>query len=116
MFIFMTHAHARARADYSAHMVLIMATSATHAQASEARNVPISGAYLMLKDACSRILEDVGLNDTEGSVTCLKMAHDFLCLLDNPNQETTELVSWLCTDLCQVMNEACKPGCKPDKE
>ena len=94
-----------------------MATSATHAQASEARNVSVSGTYLMLKDACSRILEDAGFkNDTEGSVICLKMAHDFLCLLDNPNQETTKLVSWLCTDLCQVINEACKPGCKPDKE
>ena len=94
-----------------------MAASATHAQASEARNVSVSGTYLMLKDACSRILEDAGFkNDTEGSVICLKMAHDFLCLLDNPNQETTKLVSWLCTDLCQVINEACKPGCKPDKE
>ena len=45
-----------------------------------------SGAYLVLKDACSRIVEDAGFkHDTEGLVTCLKMAHDFLCLLDNPN-------------------------------
>ena len=126
LIIFMTHAHAIgyaccSRSRCAAHtwykLVLIMATSATHAQASEARNVSVSGTYLMLKDACSRILEDAGFkNDTEGSVICLKMAHDFLCLLDNPNQETTKLVSWLCTDLRQVINEACKPGCKPDKE
>jgi hypothetical protein len=95
------------------------ATSATHTQASETRNVCLSanGAYLVFKDAFSSILEDAGFdNDTEGSVTCLKMAHDFLYLLDNPNQETTELVSWLCTDLRQVINEACKSGCKPNKE
>ena len=58
-----------------------MASSATHAQASA-----VSGAYLPFKDACSKMLEDAGFtNDTEGSVICLKMAHDFLCLLDNPN-------------------------------
>jgi hypothetical protein len=33
----------------------------------------------MYNDACSSILEDAGFkNDTKGSVTCLKMAHDFL--------------------------------------
>ena len=84
-----------------------MASSATHAQASV-----VSGAYLPFKDACSRMLEDAGFkNDTEGSVICLKMAHDFLCLLDNPNKETTELVSWLCTDLRKLINEACVHVC-----
>ncbi len=71
----------------------------------------------MFIDACSGILEDAGFkNDTKGSVTCLKMAHDYLCLLDNPNQEITELVSWLCTHICQVINKAFKPGCRPNKE
>ena len=27
-----------------------------------------------------------------------------------------KLLSWLCTDLRQVISEACKPGCKPNKE
>ena len=92
-------------------MATATSCSATHAQGLSR---DASGAYLVLKNACSAIVEDAGFrHDTEGSVT---MAHDFLCLLDNPNQETTKLVSWLCTDLHQVISEACKPGCKPNKE
>ena len=55
-------------------------------------------------------------NDTEGAFICRKMAHDFMGLLDYPNQETAELAIWLDTQLRTVINEACKPGCKLDKE
>ena len=77
-----------------------MATATTHAKATETCNVHIQDALLPLKDACSRMLEDESIkNDTDGSIICRKMAHDFMCLLEHPNQETAELATWLCTQL-----------------
>ena len=50
------------------------------------------------------------MNDTDGSIICRKLAHDFMCLLERLNRVTAELATRLCTQLQKVINNACKSG------
>lgn len=73
----------------------------------------------ILKEVCRAILDDSSFHlQSEGNKVCLKMANDFLCIVDHPSDALLEFETWLCCKLNQVLDTSIStnPIVKIDRE
>ena len=73
----------------------------------------------ILKEVCRAIVDDSSFHlQCEGNKVCLKMANDFLCIVDHPSDALLEFETWLRSKLNQVLDTSIStnPSVKIDRE